>query len=42
MSDAQARQLAAMLTESQRRDMLLLAAVLQAEDSPRQEKTAEK
>lgn len=32
MSDAQARRLAAMLTESQRRDMLLLAVVIQAEN----------
>ncbi|MFR3178986.1 MULTISPECIES: hypothetical protein [Eubacteriales] len=42
MSEAQARRLAAMLTERQRRDMLLLAAVLQAENGPQQEKTAEK
>lgn len=42
MSEAQARRLAAMLTERQRRDMLLIAAILQAEDGPQQEKTAKK
>jgi len=42
MSETQARQLAAMLTERQRRDMLLIAAILQAENGQQREKTAKK
>lgn len=42
MSEAQARRLAAMLTERQWRDMLLIAAILQAESGPQQEETTKK
>lgn len=42
MSESQARRLAAMLTERQRRDMLMIAAILQAENGPQQEETAKK
>lgn len=42
MSESQARRLVAMLTERQRLDMLMIAAILQAENGPQQEETAKK
>lgn len=42
MSESQARRLAAMLTEQQRRDMLLLASILQAESEAQQTKFEKK
>lgn len=40
MSEAQARRLAAMMTEKQRIDMLLLASVIQAESGREKEETS--